>query len=523
MNHPIQLIGSRSGESLYCAEDISRLLASPQIGLSFGAEFMGRPGTKVYTCEAHVLKLRDELRLKEKVARRWCQHALERERKFALHHPDKTWFLAVLEEGGEAGDVAIGNVCPRLAPLHGLMQAPPATPEDRAQRLAWLEAVLDMDLRLAVQEKTRLDLGLSNFGLDAQGGLFYLDDDFYKAEGWVAFAQMLGVYLRSHAWMDEDFAAGLGDCLNSLLRRHFADPHCLTVLAGQLNGLFMQGGERQAALSALVRRLLAREARQHAAFPSRSPGRHTHRYFALLADVHANLPALEAALGFLDKEGIREGLVLGDYVGYGPHPVECIQRLQDSKLDLALLRGNHDHAAATGLYEHGFSNSARWCLEWTIPRLDEGHKAWLLGLPVFLEGEDWLAVHGAPLDPSFFNAYVYNMTYSQNLDALEQRGIALCFHGHTHMQGVYTRNKRREDAFRREGGLALAGHRHCLICPGSVGQPRNGESGAQLAVLDWETRELKFVSLAYDVESTVRDMEREGFPSALSSRLPKGL
>jgi predicted phosphodiesterase len=523
MGNDIEFIGT-AADAPGLSREVSRLLSTGKIGLSYGSDFMGRPGTQVYSCERHVVKLRGELSLKEAVARRWCLRALEREHRFAVHHPGKAWFL-VGQGGGDGGDVGIGNICPRLAPLHSLFRLPPASQAEREGRLGWLSTLLEMELRLNREEATRLDLGLSNFGLDAEGRLYYLDDDFYSADGWVALAQTLGVWLRSHAWIDEAFAGALGAALRRLMLALFADPHCLTVLAEQLRGLFMPNPARYAVLAALVGGLVGGQPSgvSPAAVAADRAVRPRQRYFALLADVHANLPALEAALAFLDREGIRDGLVLGDFVGYGPHPVECVERLRDGGTGLALLRGNHDHAAATGLCEQGFGNSARWCVEWSMARLDEGHKAWLLSLPAFLEGEGWLAVHGAPVDPTFFNAYVYQMTYAQNLDVLQRRGIALCFHGHTHMQGVYARDARGGDALLREKTVSLAGFRHCLVCPGSVGQPRNRESGAQLAVLDWESRELRFFTLPYDVESTVRDMEQAGFPSGLSKRLLAGV
>jgi len=520
MENRIEFIGAAAEDASSLSQAVLRLLSTPKISLSYGADFMGRPGTQVYSCERHVVKLRGELRLKKEIARRWCLRALERERRFAVHHPGKAWFL--VEQAGEGGDVGVGNICPRLAPLHVLLQAPPSSQEAREDRLRWLVSALAMDVRLSCEYETRLDLGLSNFGLDAEGGLFYLDDDVYGADGWVALAQMLGVHLRQYAWIDEAFAAELGGALRGLMLRHVADPHCLAVLAGQLRGLFMPNESRRAALHSLAGALASRPARpaaSSAAAPSAIPRQ---RYFALLADVHANLPALEAALAFLDREGIRQGLVLGDVVGYGPHPVECVERLQDLP-GFALLRGNHDHAAATGICGQGFGSTSRWCIEWTIPRLAEAHKAWLLGLPVCLEGESWLAVHGAPVDPAFFNAYVYHMTYSQNLDALAERGIGLCFHGHTHMPGVYVRNKAGADGFLGEKQVSLEAYPHCLVCPGSVGQPRNREPGAQLAVLDWQTRQLRFFTLPYALDGLFADMERAGFPPGLARRLLTGL
>ena len=188
-----------------------------------------------------------------------------------------------------------------------------------------------------------------------------------------------------------------------------------------------------------------------------------------------------------------------------------------------MLRGNHDHAAATGICGPGFGTTSRWCIEWTVERLAEAHKAWLLALPVSLEGEGWLAVHGAPVDATFFNAYVYHMTYTQNLDELARRGIALCFHGHTHMPGVYARNRAEVDVFLSEKQVSLQGFRHSLVCPGSVGQPRNRATGAQLAVLDWEARSLRFFSLPYAAEGVLADMGQAGFPPGLVQRLLAGL
>lgn len=519
MHTNIEIIGANGDKRPYTDEDVRRLLASREIGLSYGADFMGRPVTKVYSGEDKVVKLRSELSLKEDVGRRWCLHALERERRFAVHHPWKTWFLAEREVSDE---VSIGNICPRLRPLHSLLQSKPASRQQREERLQWLADMLEMEFRLNAEAATRLDLGLSNFALGADGQLYYLDDDFYPFDQWVSLALMLGVYLRTYAWIDEAFATELGKIVHGLMPKFFLDPHCLSVLAEQMRGLFMPNEDKRSILFALVEQLTARPRKLKQPSVLERPAIRQ-RYFAVLADVHANLPALEAALAFLEKEDIHQGIILGDIVGYGPHPVECIERLQDGKLDLAAIRGNHDHAAATGLIGQGFGSTARWVIEWTIPRLNEEHKAWLLELPLFLAGEEWLAVHGAPVDPGFFNAYVYHMTYAQNLDVLEQREIRYCFHGHTHMQGVYVRKPPLEDALVQETCVALADVRHCLICPGSIGQPRNREAGAQLAVLDWESRQIKFFNLPYALEKTVQDMEQAGFPPGLSKRLLAGL
>jgi predicted phosphodiesterase len=244
------------------------------------------------------------------------------------------------------------------------------------------------------------------------------------------------------------------------------------------------------------------------------------RFLAVLADVHANLPALDTALSYLKQQDVNTGIVLGDTVGYGPHPSECIKRLANS--NLIIIKGNHDNAVATGNYSKGFSTTGKWVIEWTINNISNKDKKWLGKLPAFLRGNGWLAVHGAPMDPTYFNGYVYEMTYKKNLDNLEQRRIPLCFHGHTHIMGVYGRMSGVEDNFYLSDTISLDNHNHSLICPGAVGQARNGNPQCQFAIYDSIENIINFLCLDYDMEKTINDMKRFGFPTSLQERLTSG-
>jgi predicted phosphodiesterase len=251
------------------------------------------------------------------------------------------------------------------------------------------------------------------------------------------------------------------------------------------------------------------------------PARRPHQ-LALLSDIHANLPALEAALDFIGLLGLDDVIVLGDVVGYGPHPVECIERLADSPFQY--IKGNHDYACSLEADEApahpvAMSRDARWVADWTAKRLSAEHRRWLRELPASLQRDGWLAVHGSPVDPNRFNGYVYEMTYERNLDELHSLGLRTCFHGHTHVRGVYARVRGRLDAFYTADSQPLEKYLHALVCPGSVGQPRNGMPGAQLAVYDRESRLVQFYSIAYAIDRTIQDMERQGFPDALVDRL----
>ena len=157
----------------------------------------------------------------------------------------------------------------------------------------------------------------------------------------------------------------------------------------------------------------------------------------------------------------------------------------------------------------------------TVARLDEPDRYWLGELPVYLRDDDWLAVHGAPQDKTFFNGYVYRLTYEENLDNIASRSIRVCFHGHTHIQGVYCRTGR-QDQHCSDRRLSLDGIDYALVCPGAVGQPRGGRSGAEFAIYDPDLNEVEFFSIDYDLEETVRDLNRLQFPPQLATRLERG-
>ena len=150
----------------------------------------------------------------------------------------------------------------------------------------------------------------------------------------------------------------------------------------------------------------------------------------LLADVHGNWAALEAI-----RERFDVCLVLGDLVDYGPEPGPCVEWARRNAR--VAVRGNHDHAIATGRLDVGMNSLARKCAAWTRDALGGAHLAWLMGLAIeqSVPGEAWMAVHGAPRDPHRFLAYVYELTYEDNLKhLLDAERPPLCFCGHTHVQ-----------------------------------------------------------------------------------------
>ena len=119
------------------------------------------------------------------------------------------------------------------------------------------------------------------------------------------------------------------------------------------------------------------------------------------------------------------------------------------------------------------------------------------------------------------NGYVYRMTYEDNIKNMRERGIRYCFHGHTHIAGVYYARKTLT-GHSVSSRYSLASVDQGLVCPGSVGQPRGGQTGLEFAILDTETFGIEFINLDYDVSKVIEDMNREGFPAQLGSRLLQG-
>lgn len=516
----ITLIGSISGQPTYSADTIVGLLSSERIPLRHGTDFVGRPVTAVFRDESAVAKLHTEFDWAPAIMEQWARKALAREQDIDVHHPQKTWFLAQRHEDNR---LFIGNICPALKPLNQLLAAPPRHDEEWEERLGWLDGLFQMYVNLGRRKGVRLDEGLSNYGLDAYETLYYLDDDVYSWDDFVTLTYVIGTWFRAHRWFDPEFAARLGEALRRELGGDPSGAHHARAVAERLRGLYMPQPDAREALEAFGTALAWGKERGPAAVaaPKRDvPPVRQERYLALLGDIHANLPALDAVLEFLRKEGIRHGLVLGDIVGYGPHPAECVQRVAES--EFLAVKGNHDHAVATGAIAEGFSRASRRPLEWAMSALSKTQRAWLDQLPLSLEGEGWQALHGSPIDPAYFNGYVYELTYEDNLDNLEQRGIGLCFHGHSHIPAVYARLRSGFNACVVESTQQLADYRHALVCPGSVGQPRNRQPCAQVGVWDREAQQLRLVGLTYDIQATVGRMRELGFADSLCQRLLVG-
>ena len=505
--HPARGIG---------AHRIAQLLANGRhVQPGLDGDFTGRPMTRLIVDDELVLKMRSELRYRAGDDERWIARAVEAERLLGLHHPAKTWLILEEEDSGER---TIANVAPRLAPLDQWL--PSASPE---AGIAVLERLLHIYTVAFGRDERQLDPGLSNFGTDADESLFYLDDESAPPRGLVSLAAAIASWVRVLPWVERAAGARIGAGLRRDLLEVFADPHPAVVVSEQLRAAFCADDRQVEAIDGMVSELVPRAGSRDAIGPDARDDDRPQRYLVLLADIHGNHAALDRALAHVDGLPGAEIWVLGDIVGYGPEPAACIERLRQRR-DTRVIKGNHDHAVAlgeTGRGLRGLSPTARRIIDWTATVLSADDRSWLMELPAFHAEEDWLAVHGAPQDPTYFNGYVYHMTFENNLENLRARGISVCLHGHTHMAGAY-RRKGTEDEGLLQGPFDLAEADHWLICPGSVGQPRGGFPGCELAVIDRERRVVDPVRLDYDIDSVITAIHEAGLPSHLGDRLLTG-
>ena len=222
---------------------------------------------------------------------------------------------------------------------------------------------------------------------------------------------------------------------------------------------------------------------------------------AIISDIHGNLEALNAVLSAIDGQAIQEIYCLGDIVGYGPNPRECIDRAM--QFDVCVL-GNHDQGA---LFDpEGFSSGAERAIFWTRDQLEvrgNGNRPrwdFLCDLPRQHHEGKLLFVHGSarnPLNEYVFPEDVYNPRKLERIFCLIQ---GACFQGHTHVPGVFTEGTRFFSP-QELGHRFQLDDRKVMINVGSVGQPRDGNPEASYVVLEDST--VEFCRVPYPLEETI--------------------
>jgi len=236
---------------------------------------------------------------------------------------------------------------------------------------------------------------------------------------------------------------------------------------------------------------------------------------AIISDVHANMPALNAVLESIEAEGIERIICGGDLVGYNAEPGEAIAAIRERNIPCVM--GNHDAAVVGKTDPDNFNTPARAAVEWTAEQLDDEALDYLRGLPYVTRIESFTLVHGTLHNPEdwgyIFNAYEAEEHFQHQRDTI-------CFIGHSHIPGVFIAG----DMITLSRGSRMriqAGHRY-VVNVGSVGQPRDNNPAASYAIYDMIDNVIHFRRVPYDISTTQQKIVDAGLPNVLAMRLALG-
>lgn len=236
----------------------------------------------------------------------------------------------------------------------------------------------------------------------------------------------------------------------------------------------------------------------------------------VISDIHANLAAFEAVLA--DADGQWDTIwCLGDIIGYGPNPNECIDLLQ--QYDHISLSGNHDWAVLGKLDISSFNDEAQTAVRWTQSVLRDDVRTYMESLPTTLLKAPFTLVHASPRQPVW--EYVLDAyTAAANFSYFD---TPYCLVGHTHVPGAFEQENNRIVIRHPEYNDARTlPDSRSIINPGSVGQPRDSDPRAAYALLDLAARTWEYRRVDYSFEQTQEQMRQVGMPEKLVVRLGLG-
>lgn len=241
--------------------------------------------------------------------------------------------------------------------------------------------------------------------------------------------------------------------------------------------------------------------------------------YAIVADIHANLTAFTAVLEDIEhRGGVEEVWCLGDIVGYGPDPHQCIELLRQCKH--VCVAGNHDWGAIGKIDLSDFNPDAATACRWTAQQLSPEDIKYLENLPLVIEKDSFTLAHGSPREP-IWEYLISTSIAKENFTFFQSQ---YCLVGHSHVPLVF-RDENGSCSFSKltaNIGLML-GQSRLIINPGGVGQPRDGNPQASYALYDSETKLVRLYRIPYDIGATQDKMMQNGLPIRLVVRLQYGM
>lgn len=242
--------------------------------------------------------------------------------------------------------------------------------------------------------------------------------------------------------------------------------------------------------------------------------------YGILGDIHGNLSALEEVIAFLEAEGVDQLLSVGDVVGYGAAPRECVELLISKKA--RVVKGNHDAACAGDISTDSFNPYARKAVEWTQEQLGSDLLQWLSDLPMVLHLPECTVVHGTLDEPEL---YEYVQCTDDANPTLDEMIHPVCFGGHTHVPVTIVRllDDITRTAFTLEPEINLNEVSRAFINVGAVGQPRDEDPRAATSILDTETSIVHMHRIPYNIQRAAQRIRAAGLPAILADRLFLGV
>lgn len=237
---------------------------------------------------------------------------------------------------------------------------------------------------------------------------------------------------------------------------------------------------------------------------------------AIISDIHSNLEALESVFQEIDKLSVDRTICLGDIVGYGANPNECVEMIRERKIESIM--GNHDVVACGKKEPFDFNPVAKEAALWTRAALTTENREFLRNLPEMREIDDFLIVHGAISDSDLYIFSVYDAFSEFKL----MKRWNICFFGHTHVRMYYV-FLGGDVCCPSDYEFKIKPEAKYLINPGSVGQPRDRDPRSSFLTYDSEESVVRFIRQEYDMESAKKKIIKSGLDRRLADRLSLGI
>jgi len=238
--------------------------------------------------------------------------------------------------------------------------------------------------------------------------------------------------------------------------------------------------------------------------------------YGILSDIHGNFEALQTVVGLYRDESIENFLCLGDIVGYGANPRECIDIIRELKA--VCIAGNHDWAVSEKLDPVYFNPVAKEAVSWTQKQLSSEDIDFLNNLGLVFKNDDLILAHGTLSEPEFFR---YTIHMSDAMETFHLMDRPICFVGHSHAPNIFIQKGKEAQ---RVNTLKIKVDPECkyIINVGSVGQPRDGNPMAAYGIYDTDTRVVEVKRAPYDIQTAQEKILKVGLPASLAERLTIG-